>query len=721
MRKVVTFFLLLSSMLILLSGCYYSHVTSVMCIQNDQGAGRKTIYMDLIKDGANDPSGNPVSGNEDFLPQGPEAVADWLEQHVPPGFETGLIEEEDRYVFYISYSFTDVDDYNAKTKLLIGAARWDAKGLRDAQMKITDEEGFYHVTFTEDTVNTVESAMVYFEQIYNNPSLFDPHGYSLEDTRKLVSADINIGYKTTQFDLEADPEIAATGLVRKNWTECGKHLKYASMEPFVIKVVDSETGRGIPLVELKTTNNQLYYTDSNGIVAFDEPGLMNTIVFFQIRSHGYIFPYTSFGYRGTAVDITPGGQIVLAMDRVNIAERLYRVTGEGIYNESVKAGVPVPLEEPVLNGRVMGSDSVVTALYKGKLYWFWGDTHGPLHPLGNFRTTGATSELPGQGGLDPSVGVNLHYFTKEDGFVKEMVPKLPGDPNLVWIGGLLTVPDENGIERLAAGYAQLSGFDNVTDRGVIVWDDEEEQFTDRYAFNFADPNDEIKSWQRPGGQATLYTDGGQEYWLFADPLPFKRVRATLEDVIDQQEYEAFTPLMPGTQFDGTNTQLERDANGNLVYAWKKNTPPLTQDQEKQLINAHLMTEQEAMFQFKDIDTGNEVLIAASSVNWNEYRQKWIMIGQQIFGISSFLGEIWYAEAPSPTGPWTWAKKIVTHDDYSFYNPMHHEYFDQDNGRVIYFEATYTSGFTNATPTSTYDYNQVMYRLELDDPRLGLPW
>jgi hypothetical protein len=97
-----------------------------------------------------------------------------------------------------------------------------------------------------------------------------------------------------------------------------------------------------------------------------------------------------------------------------------------------------------------------------------------------------------------------------------------------------------------------------------------------------------------------------------------------------------------------------------------------------------------------------------------------MIGQQVGGTSSGLGEIWYAEAPAPQGPWTTARKIVTHNNYSFYNPAHDEFFDKDGGRVIYFEATYTNTFTNAEPTPRYNYNQIMYRLDLDDPKLELP-
>ena len=44
---------------------------------------------------------------------------------------------------------------------------------------------------------------------------------------------------------------------------------------FGIKVVDEQTGRGVPLVELETVNAVKYYTDSAGWVAFHEPGLMN--------------------------------------------------------------------------------------------------------------------------------------------------------------------------------------------------------------------------------------------------------------------------------------------------------------------------------------------------------------------------------------------------------------------------------------------------------------
>ena len=94
-----------------------------------------------------------------------------------------------------------------------------------------------------------------------------------------------------------------------------------------------------------------------------------------------------------------------------------------------------------------------------------------------------------------------------------------------------------------------------------------------------------------------------------------------------------------------------------------------------------------------------------------------MIGQEKFGKTSLLGEIWFAEAPAPNGPWKTAKRIITHHEYSFYNPSQHEYFIKDDGRFLYFEATFTNTFTDTAPVPRYNYNQMMYKLDLANPEL----
>ena len=95
--------------------------------------------------------------------------------------------------------------------------------------------------------------------------------------------------------------------------------------------------------------------------------------------------------------------------------------------------------------------------------------------------------------------------------------------------------------------------------------------------------------------------------------------------------------------------------------------------------------------------------------------------QQRGGAASYLGEVWYVEAEAPEGPWREARQVLTHDRYSFYNPIQHPEFQQEGGRFIYFEGTFATTFSRENdPTPRYEYNQIMYRLDLSDQRLNLP-
>ena len=111
----------------------------------------------------------------------------------------------------------------------------------------------------------------------------------------------------------------------------GPFVAAAQSDYFAIHVIDAQTGRGVPLVELRTVHNVRYYTDSAGLVAFSEPGLMDQEVFFFVTSDGYEYPADGFGMRGTRLQVQAGDEATLKLERLNIAERLYRVTGGGIY------------------------------------------------------------------------------------------------------------------------------------------------------------------------------------------------------------------------------------------------------------------------------------------------------------------------------------------------------------------------------------------------------
>jgi hypothetical protein len=76
---------------------------------------------------------------------------------------------------------------------------------------------------------------------------------------------------------------------------------------FAIEVVDEQTGRGVPMVELQTTYGGRHYTDSTGLIAFDEPGLMGRRVFYGVAAHGYEFAKEGFGIRGVVLEPKPGG------------------------------------------------------------------------------------------------------------------------------------------------------------------------------------------------------------------------------------------------------------------------------------------------------------------------------------------------------------------------------------------------------------------------------
>ncbi|MCS7238177.1 MAG: hypothetical protein NZ899_07910 [Thermoguttaceae bacterium] len=484
------------------------------------------------------------------------------------------------------------------------------------------------------------------------------------------------------------------------------------LRPFGIQVVDESTGRGVPLVELATVNGIRLVTDSNGWVAFYEPDLAGQDVFFYVRSHGYEYPQDGFGFAGIRLRVTPGQTAIIRIKRKNIAERLYRITGQGIYRDSVLLGQPVPPWFRGLAGGVIGCDSVLCALYRGKLYWFWGDTNRAGYPLGNFWTTGATSPLPDDPRVDPDVGIPFDYFVGEDGFVRGMAPLSRDGP--VWLNGPVVLRDAQNQEQMFAHYMVVdpkSSSFAALERGLAVYNPQTESFEKLIPFSkeaiFPD-----------GAHPILLSDETGEFVYFCNPFPLLRVRANVQDLQDPGRYESYSPLVAGSP--PGSTEIDRSPAGKVQWAWKQSTDFVGPPQLREFVGKGLLSPQEAKFIVYDVFSGLPVVAHRGSMAWNEYRQCFVLVFTEIGG-TSFLGEVWYAEADSLLGPWGYAQKIVTHDRYSFYNPKHHPFFDREGGRVIYFEGTYSATFSSAPfPTPYYDYNQVMYRLDLGSPRLRLP-
>ena len=376
---------------------------------------------------------------------------------------------------------------------------------------------------------------------------------------------------------------------------------------FRIQVVDEQTGRGVPLVELRTVNQVRYVTDSNGIAAFDEPGLFDTKVFFTVTSHGYEAAKDNFGLPRRRA---PGHRGRLGADQGPAPEHRRAALprhGRGIYRDSILTGDRVPIREPLLNGRVMGQDSVVERRLPGEDLLVLGRYQPPGLPLGNFHVPGATSELPGQGGLDPR-GRRPELLPRRQGLRAadcalarrradlDLGPGRPARPR-----GL--GPD---VRQLCQGPQHAAGLPararRVPPGDASVREGRRVPDAARYPGDY------------PSGHAFLYRDRGVDYVYYATPYPLVRVPADPERLRDPLAFESFTCLKAGTK--RSQQQLDRGADGALHYGWKRHTQVLPQDQQDRLIAAGRLEPTEALLDLRDVETGKIVLAHGGSVYWN---------------------------------------------------------------------------------------------------------
>jgi hypothetical protein len=474
-------------------------------------------------------------------------------------------------------------------------------------------------------------------------------------------------------------------------------------------------------VEVRTTDARTFFTDSAGVVAFLEPDLLGKDVFFEVRSFGYRYEPEVAGLPGLTLSTGRGRSATIRMRRENLAERLYRVTGSGIYRDSALLGDATPVCDPAGDVAPMGMDSALTAVYQGKLFWIWGDTRVSSSPLANFRATGARSELPDSGGLDPSVGIRLEYLRDESG----LRPMVNDSHPVIWLTALRSARDVSGRERLFATYAKMKKMFEVTEEGIVEFDDAIGAF--RILAPYAREAPVI-----PRGQVFRYSEDGRSY-VYYDM--YVRSPDDAESMRDLGRYEAFTPLRPGRAWDSGAEAFERDAWGRLVWSWKTDAEPISAEQWSSLVSKGVVTAREQPFELIDIDTGDTIAPHNGSVSWNAYRNRWIMIRSRIRDPDSFLGEVYYFEADTPLGPWAYGQRIITHtrsapvdwakperETYTFYNPVQHPELDREGGREVFIEGTLATTFA-APPTPPmpgYEYNQMMYRLDLANPHLFLP-
>jgi hypothetical protein len=431
-------------------------------------------------------------------------------------------------------------------------------------------------------------------------------------------------------------------------------------EPCRIEVTEKGSGWPVPLVELRTTHHARFVTDNAGVIAFDLPEGMGREVWFDILGHGYEVPKDGFGARGVRLKLEPGKTLRVEVNRTIVAKRIGRLTGAGLYAESQKLGRELELRET----GVFGCDSVQNAVHRGKMFWAWGDTTIPNYTLGLFDMSSATTAIQPLQSFEPPLRLAFEYFTDAKGKPRG-VAKMPGS-GPTWVSAYVSLPSASGQARLVGTYIKVKPPLEAYQSGLCVWDDAKEQF-EQLRVLWTKSEAQPKQPPAPDGHPAFWKDKeGREWVLFGNPLPTLRCPATFEAWQDSSTWEILKP-------------------------------------------------QETLLSARD---GKPVKPHTGSIAWNPYRQRWVTVFMESFGKPSVFGELWYAEANVPTGPWGKAVKVLTHENYTFYNPRLHPEFTPTNSPILLCEGTYTMTFADRPhPTPRYDYNPILYRLDLDDAAL----
>lgn len=220
MKKIFALIATLLMVTMLLTGCWKGTVKSDMGITKN-GEGQKTITVEILKDHMPKPDGKGnVDDNSQFFKGGFEALNKWVKANAPAGYDVNVTDDKDKYIYTISYSFKTIDEYNEKTKKLIGDAKYKELSLSPATL--TEEEAKNSegkkgskLTFKESKDVLYASVAWAIEGVFNNKELFDPDPHKtgaigLTDIYEIKSIKVKVGDTEKEFDLTKDENSSLT-------------------------------------------------------------------------------------------------------------------------------------------------------------------------------------------------------------------------------------------------------------------------------------------------------------------------------------------------------------------------------------------------------------------------------------------------------------------------------------------------------------------------------
>ncbi len=213
-----------------MTSCTSATEKTDIVITNIDGAGTRSIYVSFPTDD---------SDNAHYFPKGMEAAADFLSGYIDESFKISYSKSGRQHVFYLSFSFNNLEEHISKLKLLIGQERWEMLEPENPQIVFSESstDGKMVATYFEPYCISHACTSWAYEVLINdgvNAGVFDIDGHNtdtatLDNMYKAEDSVINITFlgNTESYTL-GDTELYSSAEVTDDGSRSQLILKEAT-------------------------------------------------------------------------------------------------------------------------------------------------------------------------------------------------------------------------------------------------------------------------------------------------------------------------------------------------------------------------------------------------------------------------------------------------------------------------------------------------------------
>ena len=150
---------------------------------------------------------------------------------------------------------------------------------------------------------------------------------------------------------------------------------------------------------------------------------------------------------------------------------------------------------------------------------------------------------------------------------------MPGE-GVIWLFGVVVLPDESGKEAMLAYYQRRRGLGAILENGFVRYNDHAEQFEKLKTLPLNPPH------FPQGYPFRAKEDDG--YIYFTGPQPMLRVKADMKSYLDLSSYESFSCMKSDDSASDHN--IDRDpATGKPIWRWRRGVSPLSPDRQREFV------------------------------------------------------------------------------------------------------------------------------------------